>query len=170
MGYVSKCTSCNGSGQWYDDTPCPKCGGSGAVKPYRVNPTYEDDHWRDVQINTYPDYGRDGFCTGCGKPVEKPRKRWCGSRWCKLAHHNRLYAGVHWTKRHVCVRDGCACKSCGEIFEKPLYEGGPPLPCLGSLELDHIVPLHRGGTDAPDNLQLLCSPCHKEKTIREKKP
>ena len=35
------------------------------------------------------------------------------------------------------------------------------------LELDHIVNHKRGGTDALDNLQWLCPPCHKAKTQQE---
>ncbi|MGF6957988.1 HNH endonuclease [Paraburkholderia youngii] len=31
-------------------------------------------------------------------------------------------------------------------------------------EVDHIVPLFKGGTDAPGNLQSLCEPCHAAKT------
>jgi 5-methylcytosine-specific restriction protein A len=31
-------------------------------------------------------------------------------------------------------------------------------------EVDHIVPLALGGTDTPDNLQVLCSACHGSKT------
>ena len=34
-------------------------------------------------------------------------------------------------------------------------------------ELDHIVPLSRGGADDESNLQGLCSPCHKAKTAAE---
>ena len=34
-------------------------------------------------------------------------------------------------------------------------------------EVDHIVPLHRGGTDDPDNLQGLCKPCHAIKTAED---
>jgi 5-methylcytosine-specific restriction endonuclease McrA len=34
-------------------------------------------------------------------------------------------------------------------------------------ELDHIVPLIDGGGHGLDNLQTLCTPCHKAKTIRE---
>lgn len=34
-------------------------------------------------------------------------------------------------------------------------------------ELDHIEPLHLGGTNEPDNLQGLCIPCHQIKTARE---
>jgi 5-methylcytosine-specific restriction endonuclease McrA len=31
-------------------------------------------------------------------------------------------------------------------------------------ELDHIVALHKGGSDEPDNWQPLCTECHKVKT------
>jgi 5-methylcytosine-specific restriction protein A len=31
-------------------------------------------------------------------------------------------------------------------------------------QVDHIVPLFKGGTDAWHNLQSLCEPCHEEKT------
>jgi 5-methylcytosine-specific restriction enzyme A len=31
-------------------------------------------------------------------------------------------------------------------------------------EIDHILPLHKGGTEALENLQPLCKPCHAEKT------
>lgn len=34
-------------------------------------------------------------------------------------------------------------------------------------EVDHIIPLERGGADDDKNLQLLCSDCHKEKTSAE---
>lgn len=34
-------------------------------------------------------------------------------------------------------------------------------------ELDHIVPLWKGGADAPHNRQGLCSPCHAAKTAEE---
>jgi 5-methylcytosine-specific restriction protein A len=31
-------------------------------------------------------------------------------------------------------------------------------------ELDHIVPLFKGGTNEAENLQGLCTECHKDKT------
>ncbi len=31
-------------------------------------------------------------------------------------------------------------------------------------EVDHIKPIWAGGEDTEDNTQLLCQPCHKEKT------
>ena len=35
-------------------------------------------------------------------------------------------------------------------------------------EIDHIIPLHQGGTDTPDNMQLLTIEEHKEKTREER--
>lgn len=35
--------------------------------------------------------------------------------------------------------------------------------------VDHIVGKAKGGTDDPDNLQSLCSPCHDAKSEREAK-
>lgn len=36
-----------------------------------------------------------------------------------------------------------------------------------ALEVDHIKPLARGGTDDYDNLQAICHDCHAEKTARD---
>jgi 5-methylcytosine-specific restriction endonuclease McrA len=34
---------------------------------------------------------------------------------------------------------------------------------VGRCEVDHVVPLWAGGTNAPANLQLLCRDCHRKK-------
>lgn len=34
-------------------------------------------------------------------------------------------------------------------------------------EVDHILPLGKGGSNNPNNLQALCVSCHKTKTIKE---
>jgi len=34
-------------------------------------------------------------------------------------------------------------------------------------DVDHIIPLSRGGTNDPGNLQPLCHSCHSTKTARE---
>ena len=34
-------------------------------------------------------------------------------------------------------------------------------------EVDHITPLHKGGTDDTTNLQGLCVPCHADKSARD---
>ena len=48
------------------------------------------------------------------------------------------------------IQEGC-CKGCLHFFE------------FRHLEVDHIVPKARGGSEHPDNLQLLCSSCNRRK-------
>lgn len=50
--------------------------------------------------------------------------------------------------KRVVARDGAACRACGATKR---------------LSLDHIVPRIAGGTDAMENLQVLCIPCNAEK-------
>lgn len=53
-------------------------------------------------------------------------------------------------------RDKCICQYCGRFDEKG--------------EVDHVLPLSRGGTDAFTNLVWACRPCNRskgDKTVRE---
>ena len=36
-----------------------------------------------------------------------------------------------------------------------------------SVEVDHIIPVTKGGTDERDNLQGICKECHEEKTRKD---
>lgn len=58
----------------------------------------------------------------------------------------RLKAKIH-------LRDKYTCQCCGVVTM--------------DLELDHIVNIAQGGNDDESNLQSLCVPCHKEKTLKE---
>lgn len=48
------------------------------------------------------------------------------------------------------------CKVCG--LADPVYL---------LFDVDHIIPKSQGGTDARENLQLLCPTCHRRKTIAD---
>ena len=50
---------------------------------------------------------------------------------------------------------------CEDPFE--IHGARPPL----AREVDHVMPLADGGTNAWDNLQALCKSCHSRKTARE---
>lgn len=51
----------------------------------------------------------------------------------------------------IALRDGIACARCGST-EK--------------LAVDHVVPMARGGSDDPSNLQILCKRCNSSKRDR----
>ena len=55
------------------------------------------------------------------------------------------------TEKHIEARDKFVCQICGKA-------GG---------EIDHIQPTSEGGSDRPDNLQMICRLCHARKTGEE---
>jgi 5-methylcytosine-specific restriction protein A len=58
---------------------------------------------------------------------------------------------LRWLARHpLCVH----CQAKGRVT-------------LGT-EVDHVVPLFRGGPDSTSNLQTLCRPCHGAKTLADR--
>ena len=77
--------------------------------------------------------------------------------WSKESRHKRGY-GNEWDKirKYVLVRDDRLCQVC--LKKGRLTPGN---------EVDHITPKATGGTDDEDNLQTICTACHKEKTIKE---
>lgn len=66
--------------------------------------------------------------------------------------------GGRWAaiRGNVMRRDCGLCQDC--------LAAGATVP---GVEVDHITPLHMGGTDDLRNLRLLCRACHASKTARE---
>lgn len=60
----------------------------------------------------------------------------------------------------IWLRDGPTCKGCNKLID---ITPGTPDP----FELDHTVPLWKGGKDADHNRQCLCPGCHDAKTRGE---
>lgn len=57
-------------------------------------------------------------------------------------------------KQFVAYRDEYECRKCRDVVSL-------------SFEIDHIVPLHNGGNNKANNLELLCSNCHAKKSYLE---
>ena len=55
-------------------------------------------------------------------------------------------------RQRILVRDGAQCRKCG---------------CGLDLEIDHVIPLSRGGQEADCNRQILCVDCHRVKSEQE---
>lgn len=69
------------------------------------------------------------------------------------------YRSADWRARRVriLVRDAYLCAACRKVaYGKRAH-------------VDHIRPLEDGGTDADENLQVLCESCHGVKTREEQR-
>lgn len=83
-----------------------------------------------------------------------PRKAW---RTSTQTTTERGY-GWEWQKlrKRILQRDKYLCQPCkanGRI--------------TSATEVDHCIAKVNGGTDDPDNLRAICTPCHKAKTALE---
>ena len=67
----------------------------------------------------------------------------------------------------VLERDGYRCRECGWIPGDPTpIKPGTSRPVFRTLEIDHIWPKSKGGVDAADNFQVLCTTCNCRKGVR----
>lgn len=89
---------------------------------------------------------RLGEMNKMGLDTHQPKSKW---------GHGR--GGRPWRrlKDKILLRDKHTCQSCHRVG--------------GELELDHIVNVAVGGTDDESNLQILCTECHRVKTLDESK-
>lgn len=72
-----------------------------------------------------------------------------------LRNPRRRSVSAH-RKKEVAARAQWRCQACGQLVSE-------------NFEVDHRVPLFRGGSNDADNLQLLCLECHRRKTCREQR-
>jgi 5-methylcytosine-specific restriction endonuclease McrA len=75
-------------------------------------------------------------------------------------------------RQYVLKRDLCTCQHCGYTpawmpvdLTKHHYVDYRA-QTLQVIEIDHIIPLSKGGTHEPDNLQVLCNRCNASKATK----
>lgn len=97
--------------------------------------------------------GCKSYATNKGRCDEHQREAWAG----RGSGASRGY-GWAWDrlKRKILKRDGYVCQD--QRVCKGLTKAD---------EVDHVVPKAEGGTDAPENLRSICTPCHRDKTRGE---
>ncbi|MFZ3485295.1 HNH endonuclease [Sphingomonas sp. 3-13AW] len=89
-----------------------------------------------------------------GAKRSQPRKAWTPSGPYK---HKRIRGRAGVKLRKQVREEEPLCRTC--------LENGRT---RATQEIDHIVPLSRGGSNARANLQGVCEPCHKAKSERER--
>lgn len=65
------------------------------------------------------------------------------------------------------MRGSAAMKRSARIKARDLYTCAGCGRITTALEVDHVVPLWKGGADTDGNLQCLCRECHSAKTASE---
>lgn len=113
-------------------------------------------------------------CNGedCRRRYNADRNRPHTSRWAKSERGKELKAKnqaryrarkkgarrAEYNRIEIFERDGWKCQLCGERVDQRLAGPNPR-----SASIDHIVPLSRGGDDAPWNVQLAHYGCNSSK-------
>ena len=132
-------------GYWCND--CVSTGRRGRPRPTRVKPigvvkTCSVCHRQKDASEFYGSRHGDGLSSRC-----KPCTRRHFAKY-QTAHHAGDYDLSEREWAAICGRYENRCLACGE-------------KC--SLEVDHILPVSRGGTSATCNLQPLCATCNFDK-------
>ena len=111
-------------------------------------------------------------CRKCSKPFESEwkQRRHCDD--CKAANDKHLYErrlrhpisdSVRWA---VFERDGGRCQICGVKLHPKIEWDTRYEQRIRAFQVDHKVPLSKGGTSHIDNLQAVCGPCNRSKGIK----
>lgn len=97
------------------------------------------------------------------------------NRMCGIHGMAEAMMSVGWLQRHGeklrlsgFTNVGSLRKSLGKKLRAQLLAGGLCKLCgtVDNLVIDHIVPICRGGSSRPENLQVLCAPCNRMKGRR----
>lgn len=105
--------------------------------------SYDFDNWCDVAPRA-------------GEPViHTPTRCIIIPRVIQLVQYDRLPSReVRFTRRNIFYRDRNRCQYCGKVFPQR------------SLNLDHVIPLSRGGTSSWENVVCACQRCNTAKGAR----
>ena len=95
------------------------------------------------------------YCKKCGKVFDDLNFKLCPYCGSELATRYGRQPIPRKLRHEVFKRDGYRCRECGASKDDT------------SLEIDHIVPVAKGGTNDIDNLQTLCRECNSMKHIDE---
>jgi 5-methylcytosine-specific restriction protein A len=103
-------------------------------------------------------------CAFCQKAFRWPHRVYCSDE-CQRGFSAKYYGHIWSVIRDEAIkRDRHVCKKCGRVCEKGQDPHGFSSHDWCDCEVDHILEVAEGGTDDMENLQTLCSACHRKKT------
>ncbi len=104
---------------------------------------YDFDNWCDLPVGIDDDV------------IRTPSRRIRIPRVIQLVYYDRVpHREVRFTRRNIFFRDRNRCQYCGKVFAQR------------DLNLDHVVPLSRGGHSEWTNVVTACVPCNSKKGNR----
>lgn len=90
---------------------------------------------------------------GCNQPATGSR---CPTHLKPRAHQTHHHGAAQQLRRATNQLGAALCAACDKIYH------------AAELEVDHITPLGRNGSDTTGNVQLLCRTCHAAKSATER--
>lgn len=97
------------------------------------------------------------YCPSCNSVFEDSNYKFCPYCNIELSEREGRQPIPRQLRHYVLERDNYTCRECGAHKD----DDGV------SLEIDHILPVAKGGTNDPDNLQTLCKECNRAKYTDE---
>ncbi len=116
-----------------------------------------------------PVYTDKGICKWCGRNIEKSLD------FCNKKCEKDYKFTIKWATRNTNIyrdnilrRDNYTCQNCGAPHMM-INEHGIKIPVSdGMLQVHHIIPRAKGGSDNPKNLITWCKECHDAYHIKHK--
>lgn len=113
----------------------------------------------DVCGSWFLGHGNADYCLPCRKEIERAGRRAAKDR--RRARLRGVRVGAPVWRSRIYQRDGWQCQLCGKAVLRNEKVPHPLAPTL-----DHIIPLARGGTHEPNNVQLAHFICNSRKSDR----
>ena len=115
--------------------------------------------------------GEKGCCKWCTGKIENNRKKYC-SEDCKQSAWAFFYPQKYAYQFLIKRQSGC-CAHCAYDFKsgiKKWHYGQGGYDIVDQGDVDHIIPIHKGGEILGiENHQLLCRECHIKKSASERR-
>lgn len=112
--------------------------------------------------------GKQPYCVSCKRKAVKQWKRQTGKSIAKRAKRYGVER-VPYIRKELLRRDGWQCQLClVPLLKRWTYNKQTLFPHPRNATLDHIVPMSKGGADAPWNIQACCLQCNGKKSASSK--